>query len=50
LAIAKGAIIAHKGEIWVESPGYDETRLPGSTFFVRLPLAEWREGKDAANS
>jgi signal transduction histidine kinase len=50
LAIAKGAIIAHKGEIWVESPGYDETRLPGSTFFVRLPLAEWREGKDAANT
>jgi len=46
LAIAKGAIAAHKGEIWVESQGYDEERLPGSSFYVRLPLTEWREGKE----
>ena len=38
LAIARGIIHAHKGEIWVESPGYDEKACPGSTFFIRLPL------------
>ena len=41
LAIAKGAIIAHGGDIWVESPGYDEEKLPGSRFYVRLPVTEW---------
>lgn len=41
LAIARGIINAHAGRIWVESPGYDEKTLPGSKFFVRLPL----EGK-----
>ncbi len=46
LAIAKGAIVAHNGEIWVESQGYDEEKLPGSSFYVRLPLTEWREGKE----
>ncbi|MCS6995235.1 MAG: substrate-binding domain-containing protein [Anaerolineales bacterium] len=38
LAIAQGIIKAHDGKIWVESPGYDEEKLPGSTFFIRLPL------------
>jgi len=38
LAIARGVVEAHEGRIWVESPGHDETRLPGSQFFVRLPL------------
>jgi len=38
LAIAAGIIKAHDGRIWVESPGYDETACPGSTFFIRLPL------------
>jgi signal transduction histidine kinase len=42
LAIAKGAVMAHGGEIWVESEGYDEEKLPGSRFLVRLPLLEWR--------
>jgi len=37
LAIARGIIHAHQGEIWVESPGYDEETCPGSTFFIRLP-------------
>lgn len=37
LAIARGIVHAHRGEIWVESPGYDEEQLPGSTFFVHLP-------------
>jgi len=38
LAIAAGIIKAHNGKVWVESPCYDEEKLPGSTFFVRLPL------------
>ncbi|MBK8985564.1 MAG: response regulator [Chloroflexi bacterium] len=37
LAIARGIVHAHQGEIWVESPGHDESTCPGSTFFVRLP-------------
>jgi len=40
LAIAAGIIKAHKGKIWVESPGYDEEKLPGSTFFIQIPLAK----------
>jgi signal transduction histidine kinase len=38
LAIAAGIVKAHNGKIWVESPCYDEEKLPGSTFFIRLPL------------
>lgn len=38
LAIAKGIVLAHEGEIWVESPGHNETTCPGSDFFIRLPL------------
>jgi len=38
LPIAKGIIEAHGGTVWVESPGYDEGKLPGSTFHVLLPL------------
>lgn len=38
LAICRGIIEAHGGKIWVESEGYDETRLPGSTFLVELPM------------
>jgi signal transduction histidine kinase/DNA-binding LacI/PurR family transcriptional regulator len=39
LAIAAGIVKSHKGKIWVESPGYDEQKLPGSTFIVQIPLA-----------
>jgi signal transduction histidine kinase len=39
LAIAAGIVKAHKGNIWVESPGYDEEKLPGSTFILQIPLA-----------
>jgi len=35
LYLAKIFIDAHKGRIWVESPGKDQ----GSTFFVELPAA-----------
>ena len=40
LAIAAGIVKAHKGRIWVESPGYDEEKLPGSTFIIQIPLAK----------
>ncbi len=38
LAICRGIVEAHRGTIWVESEGCDERRLPGSTFFIELPL------------
>ncbi|HEY2980394.1 MAG TPA: GAF domain-containing sensor histidine kinase, partial [Anaerolineales bacterium] len=40
LAIAAGIVRAHQGKIWVESPGSDEEKLPGSTFCLRIPLAK----------
>ncbi|WP_420644859.1 GAF domain-containing protein [Candidatus Leptofilum sp.] len=39
LAITRGIIEAHGGEIWLESPGYDEKSCPGTTFHVLLPLS-----------
>jgi signal transduction histidine kinase len=39
LSIAKGIVNAHRGRIWVESPGYDEKNLPGSVFHVQLPIS-----------
>jgi signal transduction histidine kinase len=38
LTVARGIIEAHGGRIWVESEGYDEELLPGSTFHILLPL------------
>lgn len=40
LAIAAGIVKAHQGKIWVESPGYDEESLPGSTFVVQIPTVK----------
>ena len=37
LPIARGILEAHGGSIWVESPGYDEKSLPGSTFHILIP-------------
>ncbi len=37
LTIAKGVIALHGGAVWVESPGYDPEKFPGSTFFILLP-------------
>jgi len=39
LAIAAGIVKAHQGKIWVESLGHDEEKLPGSTFFIQIPVA-----------
>lgn len=38
LAIARGIIQAHHGKIWIESPGHDEVKLPGSAVYIHLPL------------
>lgn len=38
LAIARGIMEAHRGRIWLESPGYNETTNPGTTVFIRLPV------------
>lgn len=37
LPITRGIIEAHGGTIWVESEGYDEVKLHGSTFHILLP-------------
>jgi signal transduction histidine kinase len=38
LPIARGILEAHGGNIWVESEGYDEVKLPGCTFHIMLPI------------
>lgn len=38
LTVARGIIETHGGRIWVESEGYDEEQLPGSTFHILLPV------------
>ncbi len=40
LAIARGIVEAHHGRLWAESEGYDEVRLPGSTFYILLPVRQ----------
>lgn len=38
LAIVRGVARAHGGKTWVESSGHDEVKLPGSTFYLQLPI------------
>lgn len=38
LAIVRGVARAHRGKVWVESPGHDEARLPGCVFHLQLPV------------
>lgn len=38
LPIARGILQAHGGTLWVESPGHDEVKCPGSTFHLLLPI------------
>jgi signal transduction histidine kinase len=40
LAISASIVKSHKGNIWIESPGYDEEKLPGTTFIIQIPLAK----------
>jgi len=40
LAIAAGIVKAHQGKIWVESTGHDEEKMPGSTFFIQIPISK----------
>jgi signal transduction histidine kinase len=40
LGIVMGIVKAHGGIVWVESPGFDEVRCPGSHFHVVLPLRQ----------
>jgi signal transduction histidine kinase len=37
LPITRGIIEAHGGAIWMESEGYDEVKLKGSTFHILFP-------------
>ncbi len=39
LTIARGVIGGHGGRIWVESTGHDPQKLPGSTFYIVLPVS-----------
>ncbi len=36
--IAKGIIEGHGGKIWAESSGHDMNDLPGSTFYILMPI------------
>ncbi len=45
LTIAKGVFDGHGGRIWVESDGYDPDAMPGSTFYIALPLTPPTETK-----
>ena len=40
LTVTKGIVEAHGGKVWIESEGYDEEALPGSTFHILFPLPE----------
>jgi signal transduction histidine kinase len=40
LHLCKGIIEAHGGAVWVDSPGYDEERCPGSIFHIVIPARE----------
>ncbi len=45
LTIASGIVEAHNGRIWVESRGEDRDSLPGSTFFVWLPIGSAKDAE-----
>jgi len=45
LTIARGVIEGHGGRVWVESAGYDSEKLPGSTFYIVLPVTPPEDAK-----
>lgn len=38
LAVVKGIVEAHGGQVIIESPGHDEVKLPGTTVRIFLPV------------
>jgi signal transduction histidine kinase len=50
LAIAAGIVKAHGGKIWAESPGYNDEKFPGSTFFIRLPFLRENQQTDQVSA
>jgi signal transduction histidine kinase len=40
LSVVKGIVDAHHGQIVIESPGYDEKKLPGTTVRIFLPMLD----------
>jgi signal transduction histidine kinase len=38
LAVVKGIVEAHGGQVIIESPGHDEVKLPGTTARIFLPV------------
>ena len=38
LSITKSYVEMLGGQIWVESPGFDEEACPGSTFHLEIPM------------
>lgn len=50
LTIASGIVEAHNGRIWVESSGEDRDALPGSTFYIWLPIGSADEAESQGNS
>lgn len=45
LTIARGVITGHGGRAWVESEGFDPDKLPGSTFYIVLPITPPEGGR-----
>lgn len=50
LAVVRGIAEAHGGQVWAESPGYDEETLPGSTFHVVLPVEVQRQDMPSSDN
>jgi PAS domain S-box-containing protein len=40
LSVVKGIVDLHGGAVWVESPGHNPKTMPGSTFYILLPVAK----------
>jgi PAS domain S-box-containing protein len=40
LSIVKGIVDLHGGAVWVESLGHDVESMPGSTFYILLPVID----------
>jgi signal transduction histidine kinase len=46
LTLVKGIAEAHSGRVWVESLGQDELNLPGSKFFLVIPIERIKPQKE----